>query len=106
MLLTAPPESVSVTVGFVPSGAGPKPLTASPPTALAARPSFCWTLTVNVWLSPMLFVSSGVIAILASTNRLTASPEFCPVAVCLDVSRHTVDDDVRGSMARDRARRV
>ncbi len=77
MLLMAPPESVSVTVGVVPSGAGPKPDTPSPPSA-AESPSFCWTLTLNVWLSPMLLVSSGEMLMLASTNRLTTSPPFSP----------------------------
>ena len=77
--VTLTAEPVSVTSGMVVSGAGPKPSTPSPPSS-AARPSSCSTSTVNVWFSPMLLVSSGVIPILASTNCFRASPEFCPVA--------------------------
>ena len=54
----------------VPSGAGPKPLTPSPP---AARPSSCWTVAVTICSSLTSLVStSGLRSIWASTQRLVA----------------------------------
>src|SRR3989442_1775191 len=54
--------------------------TCSPAAATqpAPSPAFSVTVTVNVCVSPTRLTSSGAIAILASTNRLVASPLFCP----------------------------
>src|SRR5262245_45244364 len=73
----APLEPVSVT-STLPTVAGVNPVTPSPPWA-AVRPSSWVTVAVKVWGSPTPFTSSAAIEILASTNRLTASPELLPV---------------------------
>src|SRR2546427_6231171 len=65
---TAPFESVRVTVTVVPSGTLTNP---------APSPEFCFTVTVNVCDSWMLFVSKGgAIPMNASTKTFTASPLF------------------------------
>src|SRR5438552_1527084 len=56
--LAAPFESVSVTVGLVPSETFTKPL---------PSPAFCLTVTVNVWFLPTSLVADGAIEIRAST---------------------------------------
>src|SRR4029077_17742679 len=59
----------------VPSGAGPKPVTASPPGAPAGRPSSWETVAVTTCCWPSgLVASSGLSSILASTKRLVAGP--------------------------------
>ena len=67
-LIRVAPEGVSVTVGMV-------PLTPAKP-----EPVLAWTVIVKVCGSKMLLVSFGPIVMDASTKRLTAGPEFCPVA--------------------------
>ncbi len=65
---TAPFESVRVTVTIVASGTLTNP---------APFPEFCFTVTVNVCDSSMLFVSKGgAIRMNASTKIFTASPLF------------------------------
>src|SRR5881397_3371467 len=63
--IVAPPVGVRVTVTTVLSGTNTKP---------APSPRFCRTVTVNVWVSWMLFVSiGGTIVIDPSTKIFTAS---------------------------------
>ncbi len=65
-MCVAPFVSVSVTVGFVPSGAATNPL---------PSPADCFTVTVKVWSWPTSLVADGVIVMLPSTNVLTAGPD-------------------------------
>ncbi len=60
--------SLSVNTTQVPLGAGPKPLAASPPGAIARSPSSCCTVTLILCGSPTLLTAvSGSTSICAST---------------------------------------